>query len=234
MANIIILSNDSCYVNNIRSKCFERGLEVEHLESTTKLIKYMLINKRGIVLLDVRHSSKILSLLFEEYIRNSFVDFKFIWLTDFSKAYIEIDNVHSFSATATNILDVIDSISFGNNYLLVNSVQDDELIFKISNVLNQLNMPVYMKGYDYLVEGIKYVIRNKSNKISITKELLPYLSNKFEETSINIEKCNRIAVKHIVNNRNDEYNKLFGNNIVTVKNFIVLMSNYIVSILCQN
>lgn len=234
MINITILSNDSSYVNNIRSKCFERGLEVEHLESSTKLITYLAVHKRGIVLLDIRHSSKIVSVIYNEFIKNNCFDFKFIFMEDFSKSFIEIDNVHSFSATASNILEVLDDISFGTNYLLINSINDYELKLKISNTLNKLNLPASVKGYNYLLEGIKYAIRNYSHNISITSVLLPYLSNLFNESVVNIEKCARVAVKHIVNNQNEEFKKIFGHNRITVKTFIVLISNHIISILYQN
>jgi FixJ family two-component response regulator len=87
---IAVLSNDSCYVNNIRSKCFKNNFAVEQLNSTMDLINYLIDEKSGIVLLDMKRPSKIISFIHEKILKNNIVDFKFVSMTDFSKCYIAI------------------------------------------------------------------------------------------------------------------------------------------------
>ena len=225
---IAILSNDSCYVNNIRSKCFKNNFSVEQLNSTMDLINYLIDEKSGIVLLDMKRPSKIISFIHEKILKNNIVDFKFVSMTDFSKCYIAVDNIYSFSATASNLIEVLENISLGKIHLVVNSFNVEELGERIEFLLNKFCLPITMKGYDYLLEGIKYRLINIEKKVSVKNDILPYLSSKFNDNVVNIEKCVRGAINHMRSNCSSGFVEFFADLHVTVKVFIEMLSNHII------
>lgn len=229
MVNTIILSNDNSYVNNIRSKCIRIGAEIEHLDSVSKLISYIMVNKRGVVLLDVRHSSKIISLIYDNFVRNGFLDFKFICLNDFSNNYgIDIDEISSFTASASNVSDVLEKAYLDKTHLLLQSISDEDLKLKISNLINAFSLPSTMKGYDYLIECVKYRIKNIDKNISLSNDIYPYLADLFNEDISNIEKCIRVSVNFMSKCSNEEFVKVFGDLRVTTNIFVNILAKHII------
>jgi hypothetical protein len=176
----------------------------------------------------MKRPSKIISFIHEKILKNNIVDFKFVSMTDFSKCYIAVDNIYSFSATASNLIEVLENISLGKIHLVINSFNVEELGERIELLLNRFCLPITMKGYDYLVEGIKYRLINIEKKVSVKNDILPYLSSKFNDNVVNIEKCVRGSINHMRVKCSCGFVDFFSDLHVTVKVFIEMVSNHII------
>jgi len=64
----------------------------------------------------------------------------------------------------------------------------------ISATLNWLGIPANLKGYTLCESALNWLINQEKNTISLTKELYPYLSNKFQTTPSRCERALRHAI----------------------------------------
>lgn len=82
---------------------------------------------------------------------------------------------------------------------------------KISEIFISIGIPPHIKGYGYLREGIKMTIENPYIINSVTKELYPSISKKFDTTPSKVERAIRHAIEVAWNRgRIDAINAIFG------------------------
>ena len=84
-----------------------------------------------------------------------------------------------------------------------NKVNNDSIIelsnkslqIEVTNILHSLGIPSHIKGYQYIRSGILMVYENPSFIGSITKELYPGISNKFNTSIQRVERAIRHAIE---------------------------------------
>ena len=82
---------------------------------------------------------------------------------------------------------------------------------KISEIFIAIGIPPHIKGYGYLREGIKATIEHPYIINSVTKELYPSISKKFNTTPSKVERAIRHAIEVAWNRgRIDAINAIFG------------------------
>lgn len=91
---------------------------------------------------------------------------------------------------------------------------------KTKKILNDLNIPINIKGYRYWIETVKYIILNNKVEYSMTKEIYIDVSRKMNTTSSRFEKALRDSIK----DREIQIQKYFNIN-YSIKNstFIALL-----------
>ena len=94
------------------------------------------------------------------------------------------------------------------NTIFENS-ENRELDAKISRLLINLGITARLKGYAYLITGIKMAIMEPERVSSITKELYPEIAQKHKTSPDKVERGIRHAVQSsIIQGRAGELNKL--------------------------
>lgn len=82
---------------------------------------------------------------------------------------------------------------------------------EVTNVLHEIGVPAHIKGYQYLREAISLVVGNMDLLSGITKELYPFIAEKFNTTPTRVERAIRHAIEVAWSRgRVDTINKLFG------------------------
>ena len=77
--------------------------------------------------------------------------------------------------------------------LALNSIKLVDIRKKIAILMKESNISPKLSGFDFIQEAIILIMRNKS--YSLSKDIYPNLSNKFNTTSSRIEKDIRYAIK---------------------------------------
>ncbi len=99
------------------------------------------------------------------------------------------------------------SLSSGNG---AKSTLDD----KLSKIFISVGIPPHIKGYGFLREGVKMVVKNPSIINNITKKLYPMIGERFETTPSKVERAIRHAIEvSWAKGRIETINSLFGVNV---------------------
>ncbi len=113
--------------------------------------------------------------------------------------------------------------------------QSRKLFIRISETLKKLGISPSKSGYLYIRDGIYLYVTHPEHQYKITKELYPYLSEKYQKTQAAVEKSMRTAIETGYNNCSLEYsNEVFANIIrydkgkPTNNEFITTVSEYII------
>lgn len=96
-------------------------------------------------------------------------------------------------------------------------MQEFEFKKTIRKLLDSLDMPQNLKGYNYIVEGICYLKTNKEGHVKVG-DIYNYISNNTDDTYTRIERAIRNAKLHI----NNELIKRYSN-----ERFIYFLFNQI-------
>lgn len=109
---------------------------------------------------------------------------------------------------------------------------DYELYEKVTCILNKINIPVNLKGYNYVRHAIIMVVNNIDTLGSITGFLYPDIATKFNTTRTSVERDIRTAIDCAWNKKYNSYiNELFGYTIdskkgrPTISEFIALIAD---------
>jgi len=103
------------------------------------------------------------------------------------------------------------------------SFKMDELI---TNELNELGVPLHVKGYQYLKHAVMVVASKENNVIKITKEVYPKIAIEHETNASSVERAIRHAIDLTLSRGQSDYihayfkHELF-NNKITNKEFIL-------------
>lgn len=73
--------------------------------------------------------------------------------------------------------------------------KNNELIKDISKMLHNLGMPSHIKGYQYIRDAIELMYNNPDNIGGITKEVYPYIADKYNTTASRVERAIRHAIE---------------------------------------
>lgn len=78
----------------------------------------------------------------------------------------------------------------------VNFIENNNSIeTQITNIMHKIGVPAHIKGYLFLREAIAMVINDITLLGSVTKELYPNIANKYQSTSIRVERAIRHAIE---------------------------------------
>lgn len=72
---------------------------------------------------------------------------------------------------------------------------NENIEFKITNLMHNIGVPAHIKGYQYLREGIKMVIEDVSLLSAVTKELYPNIAKIYDTTPSRVERAIRHAIE---------------------------------------
>ena len=72
---------------------------------------------------------------------------------------------------------------------------DNYMQQKISKLLHDLGMPSHIKGYQYIRDAIEMMYNNPNLFSGITKEVYPFIANKYNTTSSRVERAMRHAIE---------------------------------------
>ena len=92
----------------------------------------------------------------------------------------------------THIIDLYSNKINNDNII---ELSDKSLQIEVTNILHSLGIPSHIKGYQYIRTGILMVYENPSFIGSITKELYPGISNKFNTSIQRVERAIRHAIE---------------------------------------
>ena len=85
---------------------------------------------------------------------------------------------------------------------------------KLSKIFISVGIPPHIKGYGFLREGVKMVVKNPSIINNITKQLYPMIGEHFETTPSKVERAIRHAIEvSWAKGRIETINSLFGVNV---------------------
>ncbi len=104
----------------------------------------------------------------------------------------------------------------------------------VTEIIQKIGVPAHIKGYYYLRSAIINSINNSQLMGSITKQLYPYVAQKYSKTSSRVERAIRHAIEIAWNKgKNEMINKYFGYSLInfhrrpTNSEFIALISDQI-------
>lgn len=102
----------------------------------------------------------------------------------------------------------------------------------IENVLFDLGVPMHIKGYRYIYQGVYQIVQMDSEAFKITREIYPDLASQFETTVTSVEKAIRSAIDLTLSRGNMEYIKSYFskelfNDKITNKAFMVKIATEI-------
>ena len=101
--------------------------------------------------------------------------------------------------------------SGNNNNDQVKEDEGIDLNVRITEVMHELGIPAHIKGYLYLREAIKKVIKRVELLGAVTKELYPEVADSFDTTSSRVERAIRHAIEVAWERGNtDALDKYFG------------------------
>lgn len=109
----------------------------------------------------------------------------------------EIENVSVFKKERTST-----TTSRGKNNLDVD----------ISNILSKLGIPVNVRGYRYIREALKIIIKDNYTISSLTKVIYPEVASKFDTISGRVERAIRHAIEIAFIRGNSDFRKELFNN----------------------
>ncbi len=111
------------------------------------------------------------------------------------------------------VLDLFDMRQITGKYT-VPAVKSQSLDEKITGVFLTIGIPAHIKGYQYLREAIKLVIKNPDLINSITKELYPGIAERFDTSASKVERAIRHAIEVAwTRGKIENINGIFGYNI---------------------
>ncbi|MEG0874247.1 MAG: sporulation transcription factor Spo0A [Clostridiales bacterium] len=102
-------------------------------------------------------------------------------------------------------------VGMSNTVLEPIAVAGKNFEVEVTNVLHQMGVPAHIKGYQYLRDGIVYVIEDTNLLGAITKELYPMIAKKYNTTASRVERAIRHGIELAWDRGNIELmNKYFG------------------------
>jgi two-component system response regulator (stage 0 sporulation protein A) len=81
---------------------------------------------------------------------------------------------------------------------------EDNMEFKITNIIHSIGVPAHVKGYQYIRESIKMVVEDVSSLGCITKIIYPAVAKKYDTTSSRVERGIRHAIEIAWNKGNKD------------------------------
>ena len=91
---------------------------------------------------------------------------------------------------------------------------DNSIQIKISKLLHDLGMPSHIRGYQYIRDAIEIMHNNPKIIGSITKEIYPFIANKYDTTSSRVERAMRHAIEVSWNRGDyDLMDEIFGHSV---------------------
>ncbi len=87
---------------------------------------------------------------------------------------------------------IIDSVNIPIN----NEISNNQALKKgLSKLLHDLGMPSHIKGYQYIRDSIELMYNNSEHLGGITKEVYPYIAEKYNTTASRVERAIRHAIE---------------------------------------
>jgi len=98
-----------------------------------------------------------------------------------------------------------------SEYMIAYGNKNLPLEVRVTQMIHDVGVPAHIKGYQYIREAIMLAVNDEDIINSITKELYPTLSEKFNTTSSRVERAIRHAIEVAWNRGQIEmHEKIFG------------------------
>lgn len=105
------------------------------------------------------------------------------------------------------------------SYVIVNAAEQPKtpqltnqgLEVEVTRMIHQMGVPAHVKGYQYLRDAIVMVIQDVALLGAVTKELYPFIAEKYQTTPSRVERAIRHAIELAWDRGNVEFmNRFFG------------------------
>ena len=94
-------------------------------------------------------------------------------------------------------------------------MKKEDLEKVLSDIISTVGIPANIRGYKFLREAIKSVVKNQLLATAITKKLYPQVAEEFQTTSSKVERAIRHAIDVGYNaGKMTNINNIFGINIL--------------------
>ena len=125
-----------------------------------------------------------------DYLKDNKINIPVIVVTSYNESYaLKPFNLDDIKA---RIIDLYNN-KVNNDSII--ELSNKSLQIEVTNILHSLGIPSHIKGYQYIRSGILMVYENPSFIGSITKELYPGISNKFNTSIQRVERAIRHAIE---------------------------------------
>ena len=202
MINVLMVDNDLSTIDvvkkyfsnqsSIKLKVINDGEEaINEIMSNSSLYDVLLLDP----LLPKYDGISILKMM-----NDNSIDMKVIIYSYFNN-YDMIKNISRYNVSfflMKNInLDVLKDRIMDTNNLNYQKYEyvDNYMQQKISKLLHDLGMPSHIKGYQYIRDAIELMHNDPHLFSGITKEVYPYIANKYNTTSSRVERAMRHAIE---------------------------------------
>ncbi|MBQ8762285.1 MAG: response regulator [Clostridia bacterium] len=244
MKNFILVTDDTLladYIAGLSHNLMEVKFEKIFANSTSALM-WIANNEVNVVFIDMFMFDND-ALVLAEKISKNYPNINVVLISDFITKNLRefahtvgVNMIIPSNCTKEMLLNIVNQIiETENEKLAVNTSRKDKLIDeRISNICISVGIPPNILGYTYFREAIKVTAFNPDMINKVTKELYPYLAQKFNTTYAKVERALRHAIEIACENGNiKRINDLLGLEIIgdnkrlTSSEFIALVSDKI-------
>ena len=230
----IILSNDSSFSYNFRSKLFNVGIEVEYSGYLGGLLDFLLENDEGLVFIK-SNSDRCIKYIKQYALLQNNKNFAFIFIKDNSGIDITCDNIFTFVCTNDDVISRIPQIieKMRSKIQCSDTISTSKIEQYILLLFKSLKFPYNTNGYGYLKDCI-FVMMDPSNKSRKLKDAYNIVAQKYNKLSTNIEKSIRLAITNFIRKSSVVATCIFGKDTITNNEFISYMINTIKQLYCYS
>lgn len=203
MINVLMVDNDESTIDvvkkyfsnqssiNISKVCYDGEEAIKEIESNSKnydllLMDPVLPKQDGIAILKAMEEKniKLKTIIYSIFNNENII--KTIAKYDISFFLLKSINLDLLSER------IIDSTKIDyQEYEFVDNYTQQ----RISKLLHDLGMPSHIKGYQYIRDAIEMMYNNPKLFGGITKEVYPFIANKYNTTSSRVERAMRHAIE---------------------------------------
>lgn len=227
--NVVIADDNNELVVMISTYLEKNNFNIKNTFSKGDLLlEYLKSNKIDLLILDICMPEYDGFNVLEEINKNSNIYIKpskIILLSAFSN-----ESVISRSSKLGADYFLVKPIKLNNLLATINNLfQIESIDTKITNILNSINIPTHVSGYEYLSYAIKLCLNNNNLLDNITKELYPEIAKNFNSTKERVERSIRNAIEIAYSEsgitlNNIKYDKKPKNSQI-IKDIITLINN---------
>lgn len=225
--NAIILSNDSSFSYNFRSKLLELGMDVQYSGCFGGLLDFLLENDKGLVF--VKTGSCRCQRYIKQYsLLQNDKNIVFIFINDNDSLNIDCDNIFTYECKQSDLCSKLPYIirSMKNRIGCSSYISSSKIEQYISLLFKSLKFPYNINGYDYLKDCICIMMDHKNN-CSTLKDSYNIIAQKHNKFPANIEKSIRLAIGNFIKQSSIMVKCIFGKDTVTNNEFVSYMINTI-------
>ncbi len=193
--NVSFYTRNEMVAYNVRNKCKTQNIEMEYLSDLGEMLEYLISNKGGVVIIDLKYFKH--SKLISEYcnIRNC-GKYRFVYLVENENEFentcedIEVFSYEEISQLISLLPKILEDLNAKNISNQKNCVSN-----AITEILESYKISPKHIGFNYLKDCIDLSRKCKTGCLDLSKNIYPNIAKMYNTTEDNVEKNIRIAIK---------------------------------------